>query len=83
VTAKHEAELFDKADIAFVAPERRESADDLKRKKRVRLVETTIFAARSTFTHLLRWPQHGRQMLAASRERGFDYVGISDHSKAA
>ncbi|HEU4523143.1 MAG TPA: PHP domain-containing protein, partial [Thermoanaerobaculia bacterium] len=68
----------------FVEPERRETADDLARKKRTRLVQTTDI--RGTF-HVHTTYSDGRntvqQMLSASLERGFDYVGISDHSKAA
>ena len=84
VSARSEEEVFEKAGVPYVAPERREEASELKRKKRVRLVEPTDL--RGTF-HVHTTYSDGRntvrQMLQASRERGFDYVGISDHSKAA
>lgn len=79
-----EEEVFKKLGVAFVEPERRESADDLKRKKRTRLVE--LADLRGTF-HVHTTFSDGRntmrEMLMAARERGWEYVGISDHSKAA
>ncbi|HVS29930.1 MAG TPA: helix-hairpin-helix domain-containing protein [Thermoanaerobaculia bacterium] len=82
--ARTEQELFEKAGIPFVDPERRESADDLGRKKRVRLVEPSdlrgTFHVHTTFSD---GRNTVREMLMASRQRGFDYVGLSDHSKAA
>lgn len=82
--AKTEEQLFEKAGIAFVEPERRESAADLKKKRRPKLVSPSDL--RGTF-HVHTTFSDGRntvlQMLTAARDRGFDYVGISDHSKAA
>lgn len=84
LTARTEHDLFRRAGIPFVEPERRESAQDLKVKKRVRLVEPSDL--RGTF-HVHTTYSDGRhsvlQMLTAAKERGFDYVGISDHSKVA
>ncbi len=70
--------------VPFVDPELRESGDVLRRKKRVRLVEPAdlkgTFHVHTTFSD-------GRnsvaEMLSAARDRGFDYVGISDHSPNA
>ncbi|MDP9359851.1 MAG: DNA polymerase/3'-5' exonuclease PolX [Acidobacteriota bacterium] len=82
--ARSEKELFDKAGLAYVDPERRENGDDLKRKRHRRLVEVSDL--RGTF-HVHTTFSDGRntvhEMLAAARDRGFDYVGISDHSPAA
>lgn len=82
--AATEAEAFKKAGIAFVEPERRESADDLKRKKRTKLVDWSDL--RGTF-HVHTTFSDGRnsmqEMLAAAHQRGWEYVGISDHSKVA
>lgn len=82
--ARTEEELFKKAGIAFVEPERRESADDLSRKRRPKLVEPDDL--RGTF-HVHTTYSDGRntmlEMLTAARDRGYEYVGISDHSKAA
>ena len=83
-SARSERDLFEKAGIPFVEPERRESADDLRRKTRKSLVDPGdlrgTFHVHTTFSD---GRNSVRQMLEASRERGFDYVGISDHSKAA
>ncbi|MGZ8709539.1 MAG: helix-hairpin-helix domain-containing protein [Thermoanaerobaculia bacterium] len=82
--ASSEADAFRKADIPFVEPERRESADDLKLKKRPKLVE--VDHLRGTF-HVHTTFSDGRntvqEMLSAARQRGWEYVGISDHSKVA
>jgi DNA polymerase (family 10) len=84
VKARNEEQLFEKAGVPFVEPERRENADDLKSKKRPKLVHPSDL--RGTF-HVHTTFSDGRNsvadMLAAARERGFDYCGITDHSVAA
>lgn len=84
LSAANEEALFEKAGIPFVEPERRETAEDLARKRRPVLVHATDI--RGTF-HVHTTFSDGRntvlEMLSASKERGFDYVGLSDHSKAA
>jgi len=81
---KTEHDVFANAEIAYVEPERREDADVLKRKRRTKLVDLSDL--RGTF-HVHTTFSDGRntvfEMLDAARERGFDYVGLSDHSKAA
>jgi DNA polymerase (family X) len=68
----------------FVEPERRESAEDLQKKRQARLVK--LENIRGTF-HVHTTFSDGRntmlEMLTAARGRGWEYVGISDHSKAA
>lgn len=82
--APTEEEVFKKAGVVYVAPERREDGEDLKLRKPRPLVE--LAALRGTF-HVHTTYSDGRntvtEMLSAARERGFDYVGLSDHSKAA
>jgi len=82
--AKTERDAFKAAGIPFVEPERRENADDLKVKKRPKLVE--VAHLRGTF-HVHTTFSDGRntmaQMLTAAHERGWEYVGISDHSPIA
>jgi DNA polymerase (family 10) len=82
--ARTEKELFDKAGLAYVDPERRENGDDLKRKRHRRLIEVSDL--RGTF-HVHTTFSDGRntvhEMLTTARDRGFEYVGISDHSPAA
>jgi DNA polymerase (family 10) len=82
--AKKEEDVFTKAGYAYVPPERRESADDLQRKRARPLV--TLDALRGTF-HVHTTFSDGRntvlEMLSAARERDLEYVGLSDHSPAA
>ncbi len=82
--ARDEQDVFKKAGYAFVEPERRETADDLKLKKRPKLVQLSDL--RGTFHVHTTWSD-GRnsvlEMLSAARGRGWEYVGISDHSPAA
>lgn len=82
--AKTEKAVFEKRGIAFIAPERRESGDDLKAKRRAKLVEPAHL--RGTF-HVHTTFSDGRntmlEMLTAAAGRGWEYVGISDHSKTA
>lgn len=80
--AKKEKDAF--KDVPFIEPERRESAEDLKKKKQPKLVK--LEDIRGTF-HVHTTFSDGRntvlEMLTAAHGRGWDYVGISDHSKAA
>ncbi|HUJ12957.1 MAG TPA: PHP domain-containing protein [Thermoanaerobaculia bacterium] len=82
--AKTEEQVFERAEAAWVVPERRESADDLRRKRARKLV--TLDDLRGTF-HVHSTFSDGRntvlEMLTAARDRGFEYVGMSDHSQSA
>ncbi len=82
--AAKEEDAFKKAGFAYVEPERRESADDLQLKKRTRLVD--VADLRGTF-HVHTTFSDGRntvqEMLGAAHGRGWEYVGISDHSVIA
>ena len=82
--AASEADAFKKAGHAFVEPERRETGEDLQLRKRPKLV--AVDNLRGTF-HVHTTFSDGRntvqEMLAAAHQRGWEYVGISDHSKVA
>ncbi len=82
--ARTEEQIFERVAVPFVPPERRESADDLRRKRNRSLVK--LENLRGTF-HVHTTFSDGRntalEMLRAARERGFEYVGLSDHSKSA
>jgi DNA polymerase (family 10) len=82
--AANEADAFKKAGYMYVEPERRESAEDLKLKKRTKLVD--VKDLRGTF-HVHTTYSDGRnsvqEMLGAAHQRGWEYVGISDHSVIA
>jgi DNA polymerase (family 10) len=83
-SAKTEEEIFERAGAPYVPPERRESADDLRRKRARSLVK--LDDLRGTF-HVHTTFSDGRntvrEMLTAAHKRGFEYVGMSDHSKSA
>ena len=82
--AKTEEAIFERAEVVYVPPERRESADDLRRKRPRALVR--LEDLRGTF-HVHTTFSDGRntvlEMLTAGQKRGYEYVGISDHSKSA
>jgi len=82
--AATEEQVFEKREIAFVEPERREDGADLKLKRRPRLVEPSQL--RGTF-HVHTTFSDGRnsvpEMLTAAAQRDWEYLGISDHSKTA
>lgn len=84
IKAASEHDLFEKIGVAFVEPERREDGTDLARKKRVVLVQPAdirgTFHVHTTFSD---GRNTVREMLDSARERDYEYVGISDHSKAA
>ena len=79
-----EEEIFKSAKVPYIAPERRETAEDISLKKKRQLVKYDDL--RGTF-HVHTTYSDGRntvhEMLGAAKERGFEYVGISDHSKTA
>ena len=84
IKARTEEQAFEKLGVPYVEPELRETAAPLSRKKRVKLVEPSDL--RGTF-HVHTTFSDGRntvlEMLTAAKERGCEYVGLSDHSPAA
>jgi len=81
---KTEHDVFEHAGIPFVDPELREDGSALKQKKRVKLIQPADL--RGTF-HIHTTFSDGRnsvlEMLSAARDRGWEYAGLSDHSKNA
>lgn len=79
-----EHDLFARVGVPFVEPEARETGEVLRRKMRSRLVD--VADLKGTF-HVHTTFSDGRntvhEMLDAARDRGFEYVGISDHSQNA
>jgi DNA polymerase (family 10) len=84
VKTPREEDVFAKAGLIFVEPERREDGSDLTRKKPRTLIEASDL--RGTF-HVHTTFSDGRnsvlEMLTAARERDFEYLGLSDHSPTA
>lgn len=82
---KDESEIFKALGLPLLEPELRETTEWLDRHEGLdRLVH--VDALRGTF-HAHTTYSDGRstlhEMLDAARDRGFDYIGISDHSKTA
>ncbi len=79
-----EHDLFERVGIPYIDPERRETDEIPKSKPRARLIETGdlkgTFHVHTTFSDGRNTVQ---EMLGAAVGRGFDYVGISDHSQNA
>jgi DNA polymerase (family 10) len=80
-----ERDLFRAIGVPFVEPELRESDEYVERAKPPRLLVSHeqirgVFHVHTTYSD---GRAAMRDMLAEGRERGFEYVGISDHSKAA
>lgn len=84
VDTPEERDVFTHLGVAYVEPELREETSPRPKEKRPRLVSRDdlrgIFHVHTTWSD---GRNTVREMLDASRERGFDYVGLSDHSKAA
>jgi DNA polymerase (family X) len=81
---RSEAEVFEKANTAYVVPELRESASPTLPKPGTQLIEqqhlTGVLHVHTTYSdgmHSL------RQMCERARELGYSYIGITDHSQAA
>jgi len=82
-----EEEIFDKANLPFIVPEIREQADiiDLaKQKKLPNLIEENdikgVIHSHTTFSDGL---NSLREMAEYSKSLGYEYIGITDHSKSA
>ena len=84
LTLSNEEDLFAAAGVPFVEPELREDDRWLRRPPPPRLVRRSdlrgAFHVHSTYSD---GGDTLRTMLAASAERGFIYVGMSEHSKFA
>jgi len=83
--ATDESEIFRTLELPLLEPELRETTEWLDRREGLdRLVH--VDSLRGTF-HAHTTYSDGRstlyEMLDGARDRGFDYVGISDHSKTA
>lgn len=82
-----EAAIFEKAKLPFILPEIREKADilDLAKKNQIpHLVEEKdlkgIIHSHTTYSDGI---NSLREMAEYSKSQGYDYIGITDHSKSA
>lgn len=82
-----EEEIFEKAKLPFIVPELREQADILdlaKKNKLPQLIEEDdikgVIHTHTTYSDGLNTL---REMAEYSKAQGYEYIGITDHSKAA
>jgi len=82
-----EKEIFEKANLPFIVPELREQVDILdlaKKKKLPQLIEEDdikgVIHSHTTYSDGINTL---REMAEYSKSSGYDYIGITDHSKAA
>jgi len=86
VPTPDEATLYQRLGLAFVPPEMREGRDELVRcsSRTPRLVERGDSRGfLHCHTHYSDGTPTIRELAVAVREEGYDYVGITDHSRAA
>ncbi|MEM1219114.1 MAG: PHP domain-containing protein [Bacteroidota bacterium] len=83
-SVESEEDLFTKAGLAYIPPALRESEDWIERGVIPQLVQEEdikgVVHAHSTYSYGL---NSLREMAEASRSLGYEYLGITDHSKAA
>jgi len=82
-----EEAIFSKANISFIAPELRETAAIIEKARKTALPQLVmpedikgVIHSHTTYSdgiHSL------AEMVAAAREKGYGYIGITDHSKSA
>ena len=87
IKCKDEAELFGKLGMAYIPPEMREDRGEIdaaQKNKIPRLIETEdikgVFHVHSTWSD---GKASLEEMIAKAQDIGWEYVGISDHSKTA
>jgi DNA polymerase (family 10) len=78
-----EKAVFEKAGIEFVEPELRDRTDLIGAVQPVLVEETQIKGVIHSHTTYSDGINSLREMAEYSRDQGFEYIGITDHSKAA
>jgi DNA polymerase (family X) len=85
--APSEATVYQRLGLAFIAPELREGSDEIPRARRKRLPRLVCRADLHGLLHVHTDASDGADtleaMAEAARQRGYQYLGISDHSQAA
>ena len=87
LTCKDESDIFKKMDMVYIAPELRENRSEIEDGQKNRLTDlydgtpfNGIFHIHTTYSdgaHTL------EEIVRACRDAGWQYIGISDHSKSA
>jgi DNA polymerase (family 10) len=78
-----EKDIFEKAGIDFIEPELRDRTDLISTTQPVLVDETQIKGVIHSHTTYSDGINTLREMAEYSRDQGFEYIGITDHSKAA
>jgi DNA polymerase (family X) len=78
-----EKTIFEKAGIEFIEPELRDRTDLIGETQPVLVEETQIKGVIHSHTTYSDGINSLREMAEYSRDLGFEYIGITDHSKAA
>jgi DNA polymerase (family 10) len=85
LSAKTEAQLYRRLDLAYIEPELREDHGEIEAARAGRLPHLVTLTQIRGDPHIHTTESDGRnsltEMVAAAQQRGYAYVGISDHSK--
>jgi len=85
--APSEMTLYRSLGLAFIAPELREGSDEIRRARSKRLPRLVSRADLHGLLHVHTDASDGADtleaMAEAARQRGYQYLGVSDHSQAA
>jgi DNA polymerase (family 10) len=86
VAGQNEAEVYEALGLRLIPPELRENLGEIERAAEDRLPELVELASIRGDLHMHTTESDGRasleEMAAAARERGYEYIAITDHSKS-
>lgn len=87
IPCKDETEFFEKLGLQYIPPEMRENLGEIEAAEKNKIPKLIELKDLSGFFHCHTTASDGRatldEMVAAARERGYHYIGISDHSQSA
>jgi DNA polymerase (family 10) len=86
VAGQTEAEVYEALGLRLIPPELRENLGEIERAAEGRLPELVEMGSMRGDLHMHTTESDGRasleEMAAAARERGYEYIAITDHSKS-
>jgi DNA polymerase (family 10) len=86
VAGQTEAEVYETLGLRLIPPELRENLGEIERAAEGRLPELVEMGSMRGDLHMHTTESDGRasleEMAAAARERGYEYIAITDHSKS-
>ncbi len=87
ISCKDEAEFFEKLGLQYIPPEMREDMGEIEAAEKNKLPKLIEMKDLTGFFHCHTTASDGKatldEMVAAAQERGYQYIGISDHSQSA